>query len=90
MTNADMHSLVIASDNRDPDPARVPRLLESRKRDGDSITAVVCSSDSGARWVRIERTARDGRQCAVNLPLRIAGSLGNALVRFADREAMER
>ncbi len=31
MTSADMHSLVIASDYRVPDPARVPRLLESRK-----------------------------------------------------------
>lgn len=64
----------------------ISRLLESRRRDGDSIAVSVCRNSAGTQWLRIERRSHDGRECSINLPTRLAGLLGETLARYADRE----
>jgi hypothetical protein len=64
----------------------VSKLLDSRSHNGEFVTACVCANDSGTQWLRIERRSRDGHDCSVNLPLRLAGLLGETLVQLADRD----
>lgn len=65
----------------------VSKLLHSTARGKDSVFACVCSNDTGAKWLRIERRSHDGRDYSIDLPLRIAGSLGTALAQYANRES---
>jgi hypothetical protein len=67
----------------------VSKLLDSTARGRDSVSACVVGTDAGTRWLRIERRSHDGRDYSIDLPLRIAGSLGVALCQFVDREAAE-
>ncbi|HEY7050853.1 MAG TPA: fatty-acid--CoA ligase [Mycobacterium sp.] len=57
---ADMHSLVIASDYRVPDPSRVPRLLESRKS---------ALADIGAHHVIVHSSTLDPGRVLVSIAL---------------------
>lgn len=75
-----------------PDPSfRVAsRLLDDKSSSGDSFSVTVCANDSGAKWLRIERTSPNGNHAAINLPTSIAGKLAIALLKLAGRRVREK
>lgn len=71
-----------------PTPRVLSLLITTTSLRGDRVSAAVCESSSGAKWLRIERWAPDGTAHKLDLPIRLAGVIGLALVRYADQMAI--